>query len=253
MAVTETEVRPVCGLKPPERNHYFYGKLLDTYHFQLETAYFNTKRWMLNRLVSGYGVVCGLDVEYVEEEDAVAVTPGVAIDKHGREIVIEKQTPPVPIPVELAEAAEGEEGAYLHVLLCYHECPVEPTPVLAGECSTQHSCEPGVIRERYEITFGPGCLPVPEPTMYIPDVIRGEQHGYHLDYATLVRWISRDCPPCAEDSCIPLANLYLQSGGTRPCRPEVDITVRPIVYSNDLLFQLLLSLMREPGDYRTGK
>ena len=49
-------------LRTPARNHYFYGKLLDVFHFQMEQTYFNRKRWLLNRLGLGSGVLCGLEV-----------------------------------------------------------------------------------------------------------------------------------------------------------------------------------------------
>jgi hypothetical protein len=33
---------------------------------------------------------------------------------------------------------------------------------------------------------------------------------------------------------------------------DIDITVRPIVYTNDLLFELILALMNEGQDYPRG-
>ena len=49
-------------LASPRRNHFFYGKLLDELHLRMEQDYFNGKRWMLNRLGLGHGVLCGLEV-----------------------------------------------------------------------------------------------------------------------------------------------------------------------------------------------
>jgi hypothetical protein len=41
--------------------------------------------------------------------------------------------------------------------------------------------------------------------------------------------------PC--DPCLPLANVRLaKADGSSPA--DVDITIRPIVYTNDLLFEL---------------
>ena len=51
---------PIEGLRSlstPARNNYFYGKLLDVRHFTLEQSYFNAKRWLMNRLTLGSGVV----------------------------------------------------------------------------------------------------------------------------------------------------------------------------------------------------
>ena len=46
------------------------------------------------------------------------------------------------------------------------------------------------------------------------------------------------------DGCIPLANVRLPRGNR--CESEdIDISVRPIVYTNDLLFELIVGVMNE--------
>ena len=62
MHAVEQEIMEQTDIKTPVRNRYFYGKLLDVYHFELETNYMNYKRWLMNRHVISYGVVCGMDV-----------------------------------------------------------------------------------------------------------------------------------------------------------------------------------------------
>src|SRR4051812_17359731 len=89
-------IEPVAGhcahSQPPDptiRNHFYHGKLMDAYHFELETDYLNAKRWLNNRLIAGSGVVCGLDVRPApNDEEAVIVTSGMAIDRYGREILV---------------------------------------------------------------------------------------------------------------------------------------------------------------------
>ena len=133
-------------------------------------------------------------------------------------------------------------------MLCYHECLVEPTPVLAGDCRDEAPCQPGTIRERYRLEFRPGCLPQRKPQLALPDVI--ERDG-RVDYQALVKAISEPCP-CPPDPCIPLANLHLEFDGPK-CVQDVDISIRPIVYTNDLLFQLILSTVVEAPSYRGDK
>ena len=71
------------------RNHFFYGKLMDVDQFEKEQSYGMAKRALMNRIVLGRGVVCGLNVvKDPELEDRILVLPGVAIDDCGREIVI---------------------------------------------------------------------------------------------------------------------------------------------------------------------
>src|SRR6476620_8900546 len=92
------DMKTRSGLETFVRNRYFYGKMLDVLHFEMEQDYSNSKRWLLNRLVTGYGVVCGLDVQPAPEGRAVVVTSGVAIDRAGREIVVPRTSPPIDIP-----------------------------------------------------------------------------------------------------------------------------------------------------------
>jgi len=257
------------ALRTPVRNLYFHGKLLDEYHFQLETEYLNGKRHLLNRLVSGYGVVCGLDVQCRPDGRHVVVTPGVAIDKWGREIVVPEETRPIEIPEHLLPRRGGgygpqpyrgpqdppqkqgyppreekEEEPVVRILLCYHECESDPTPVMGGDCGTVDECAPGAIRERYRIVFKEGPAPPIDLHCRIPDVFRGDR----LDYEALVKHVSEGCPDPAADPCIPLANLRLGSEG-HDCDPDrIDITVRPIVYTNDLLLEIILSMLAEERD-----
>ena len=52
----------VCEIPYFERNNFFYGKMMTVRDFFAEQFYFNEKRWLINRMVLGWGVVCGLDV-----------------------------------------------------------------------------------------------------------------------------------------------------------------------------------------------
>ncbi len=287
MAATDTlptqKTPQKTSLKTPVRNRFFYGKLMSDYHFQLETRYFNDHRHLHNRLVSGYGVVCGLDVQPGPDGKGIVVCPGYAIDKWGREIVVPEQTAPIPIPPGLlpppgrpndSQAAPGgtpipvapavPAGGYgqhsgpdpkdrmIRVMLCCHECESDPTPVMAGECGTVEECAPGAIRERYRILFKEGPAPPVHLECRIPDLL----YNGRLDYAAVVKWVSESCPETAADPCIPLANIRLPDG--QPAYPgsadRIDITIRPVVYTNDLLFEILLSqLIEERGDDRREK
>ena len=252
MSATFSSTNGACDLQAPKRNHYFHGKLLDVYHFELETAYLNFKRRMLNRLVTGYGVVCGLNVKaHLHCEDAITVCPGFAIDRAGNEIFVPEEVGPIRIEPYMLSAAiddddEARHQANVHVVLCYHECLADPMPVQAGDCCSQDPCQPGVIREQYRIELRPGCVP-PGPGLLIEDVIKECPPDYESLHAALVRIVSDHCECCPEDACIPLANMHVHmDDDRRRCRcRHIDIAVRPIVYNNDLLFQLLLSMMYE--------
>src|SRR5688572_33500882 len=78
----------LARLTTPSRNRYYYGKMLDSYHLELEQRYGNSKRWLINRLSLGQGVLCGLEVTASASGHEVSVSPGVAIDGYGREIIV---------------------------------------------------------------------------------------------------------------------------------------------------------------------
>jgi hypothetical protein len=259
MAVTDTLPTSRKLLKSPERPNYFLGKLLQVYDFELETGYMNDKRHLLNRLVSGYGVICGLDVRPGPDERHIVVTAGVAIDKWGREIIVPEDTKPIEIPAHLIPKDGGPQNGYqqddykknneddegvVRMMLCYHECEADPTPVLGGDCGTVQECAPGTIRERYRITFKEGAAPPRHMECRVPDLFRGDR----IDYEALVKFVSEGCPQLPADPCITLANLRLGGDG-HACDPDrIDIAIRPIVYTNDLLFEIILSLLAEGRD-----
>ena len=46
----------VCATAQFERNNYFYGKQFTVRDLQQEQSYFNDKRYLINRMVLGWGV-----------------------------------------------------------------------------------------------------------------------------------------------------------------------------------------------------
>lgn len=72
---------------PFERNCYYYGKLLTAKDFQSEQDYLNNKRRILNKILNGVGVLCGLHT-YIADDNTIIVESGVALDALGREIVV---------------------------------------------------------------------------------------------------------------------------------------------------------------------
>jgi hypothetical protein len=249
-----------AGLKQFERNRYFFGKMLDEFHFRLETDYHNGKRWLINRAVLGYGVVCGLDVVPAKDQhDSIIVTPGFAIDTWGREIIVPEATPSIQIPPDVIAKARGRgekpdqtqsypqrqemqdqegEDVCVQVMICYHECETDPAPVLAGDCHSAEVCAPGAIREGYRIKFTDRCERPDNDQCQIPHIVSEGR----IDYDALVKWVTRDhgCLWAPNDPCIRLAHIHLSDGG-HECDPDrIDVTIRPIVYTNDLLFDILL-------------
>ncbi|HJU56022.1 MAG TPA: hypothetical protein VJ715_15660 [Pyrinomonadaceae bacterium] len=251
------------GIHTFVRNRYFYGKLLDVFHFELEQDYLNGKRWLLNRLVTGYGVLCGLDVQPAQKGRAVVVTPGVALDRGGREIIVPRTSDPIDVPPrppqqqqQRAESGKYPAGHcepedYVHLCVSFQQCEGDPAPVLVDDCGQATSCSASSIQERYKFVIRECKAPDIDLNNGVPDFLLNGR----LNYYALVERVTRACPELPSDLCVPLANIRLPEADDDPLQTsDIDISPRPIVYSNDLLFDMIIALAGEaPARHRGGK
>ena len=119
---------------PFKKNRYFYGKRLNVSDFKTEQSYMDAKRHMLNRNVTGAGVVYGLNVSAEEGSQTLCVSSGLALDGFGREIVV-----PPGMRAKLSDipgAHHGQATASGNYLLCiqYDELTGEPAAkTISGE------------------------------------------------------------------------------------------------------------------------
>jgi hypothetical protein len=242
--------RPMNGdglLTAPERNHYFYGKLLSVAELEMESRYVNQKRWLLNRLALGSGVVCGLGV-VGDPQDAqrLRVETGLAIDGRGREIVV-----PEPVSVDPRRLTDGDglptgetiQSGDVVVCLAYAEACTDLVPVLVPDCDDGGDCAPNVIREGFRVVVRRADGPAPEaPACTLGALPLPPGAALHALLA------DRVSGPCAEPpavACVPLARVALGSAGTTPA---IDARAgRRLVYGNALLHQLVLCLAERVG------
>jgi hypothetical protein len=121
-----------------KRNHYFHGKVLTAKDFADEQHYLREKQRLRNLNLLGSGVVSGLQVS--ANGQAITVTPGMALDGHGREIMLT-----VPATLKLPK-----ERSPRWVVVKYAERPADPVPVLGVGDETM---EPSRIEEGVEISY----------------------------------------------------------------------------------------------------
>lgn len=69
------------------RNRYFSGKLLTVADYVLEQRYHIERRWLINRMLHGWGIVSGLAVG-PRAEGGWRISAGMALDRQGRELVV---------------------------------------------------------------------------------------------------------------------------------------------------------------------
>jgi hypothetical protein len=155
-----------------ERNRYFTGKFMAARDFAADTEYLLSRHRLHNRLLHGWGIVCGLDVRpHPRPECArewVVVRAGLAIDCHGRELLLTSDTafrlplPPGPDSEPLDEDCAPRPDPFL---LCarFHQEKIEPVPALyaEGSCDPHHT-EFNRYREGVRLVVAdvtPGCWP----------------------------------------------------------------------------------------------
>jgi hypothetical protein len=147
-----------------ERNRWFAGKFMAPRDFAADPDYLLSRHRLHNRMLHGWGIVCGLDVEHDPRPECarrwVVVTPGLGLDCHGRELVLEHE-----LRFELPLDEEHTEPFLLG--LRYTETAIEQVPVLDPE----HGCagsraEANRVREGVELTVIPvtrDCWPTHHP------------------------------------------------------------------------------------------
>lgn len=128
-----------------ERPRYFAGKLVTAEDFELDQRYHIEKRCLLNRMLQGAGIVSGLEV-VTGKQGTVTVAPGLALDPHGREILVS----------ETQQLAIPEWSEPISVCLLY----------------TEVATDRGTICETYELLATPA--PVPEQAVVLGVVDRGQ-------------------------------------------------------------------------------
>ncbi len=133
---------------PIERNRYFYGKLLTVRDFEAEQNYMDIKHRLINRVVHGAGVVCGLGVS-AGDDTTLLIGSGMALDYLGREIMLET---PLVRKLEMIEGQEklkGSSDAYL--CLEYDETDIEPVNAVGSD--TLKSSQFNMTREGLRLYF----------------------------------------------------------------------------------------------------
>ncbi|RZN44153.1 MAG: hypothetical protein EFT35_00425 [Methanophagales archaeon ANME-1-THS] len=209
-----------------ERNKYFYGKLMTVRDFETEQRYFNEKRHLLNRLIHGVGIVCGLEVTAPKIEGGILklkLSPGLALDCCGHEIIVGDEFHEKELDVR-GRVSEGLNYVYLK----YKECEKESVPVLANASSCEEACCYNRVEEIFELV-----LDEPSVTGAGESTLKSalEYYEEHL----------RVCPGCdCEDAKVLLAVID-KSGEALTINGAKTNDYRALVYNNPMLYELLSS------------
>lgn len=236
-------------LIPPERNHFFYGKLMDAGEFQKDQSYFNHKRSLINRFVLGSGVVCGLNVaEDGEAPGMIRIESGLALDASGKEIVV---AAPVTIDPRRHTNDRGEpegtpiETGEVEIRLTYAESKADHVPVLVADCDTPGDTAPSTIREglRILVRQPPAGVPSP-PTCAFPELQSPPANKplHQFLHELLCERTQGGAGESPQDASVAIARVTLQASAIA----KIDLAAgRQLVYNNTLLYELILCLAEQ--------
>ncbi|MCP5103255.1 MAG: hypothetical protein GY950_07750 [bacterium] len=239
----------ICKKPYFERNNYFFGKLMTTCDFFAEQRYFNDKRWLVNKMTIGAGVVCGLQVETVEGTGKkITVNPGMAIDHCGREIVVcEPQTvelppwePPPdpqqqqqqgPRPTQGGKGQETQHCGRFFVFIRFHECKTDEIPI-QPVCDEAETCEFNRIRDSFKIEIVTRWEPDPVPWSFCPHSHEDREKSMHQ---YLCDRLLEGCPHPPGPPWVLLAEVNAENSG----QLHIDNYKRQLVYPNPMLYDLI--------------
>lgn len=233
----------VCSTPVFERNLYYYGKLMTARDFQAEQDYFNEKRWLINRMILGHGVVCGFDVWFKPESQCtLVIAPGLAIDCCGHEILV---CEPLEIDVKPKldecpkEPQTGKPAECLLICLEYEAQKTEPMNLPAIACDNEGKTEYNRLRDGFRISVKleseikrQALAEKAEPLTYDK---KGWLHGYLCQYL-------KECRECDGTGCLILARLVPDQEPRVPENPPFKLYTcrdRKLVYNNQLLYELI--------------
>ena len=132
---------------PLERPNWFEGRLLTSGDLDRQQSYVRERMRRRNRLLHGWGVVTGLDVE-ARDGVSLSIAPGFALDAAGNEIIV-----PSEIVLDAKQAGLQQAGKMHWLAIRWDECPTGSTPApWPGEpdlaAAWQEDCELKVLDEQ---------------------------------------------------------------------------------------------------------
>lgn len=156
-----------------------------------QVSYVREKLKRHNRMLHGYGIVCGLTFDSARK----VIQRGYALSPCGNEIMVPEDVPFDPQLVARApdtggcpppEEVDIPDERFL--VVCYRECPTRPVRVHAAGCGCHDdACEYARTREWYEL-----CLLDKRPHSH-PVPVEGEGEGENTPVG---------CPPAPKDDCV---------------------------------------------------
>ena len=214
-----------CGTtdtKALERTRFFPRQLVGPDDLTQDQIYFREKLRRHNRMLHGWGVVCGACVGAGKTSCEVIVQPGYILGPYGDEIVISTA-----VTLDICKLGAGEkvgccgddmdpwcsdatqdcEAGTVYLAVRYTECQSRPVRAVTGSCGCgcdDSACEYSRVRDSYAFkvlhdlpSTYPTPFVVPPPTT-LWDVCGPNNNG-------------RQCPPCPDSPWVILGDITIDN------------------------------------------
>jgi hypothetical protein len=241
-----------------ERVRYYPRQLVTASVLTTDQDYLRRKARQRNRLLHGWGVVCGLEVKANPSDQQplrVTVCPGYALDALGEEILVPEPvafdlatgsntssdpcTGATPCPPAATASANGE-GRFVYLAARYKECYSRPERVPPAACGCDETaCEYARIREGFEL----------KPLSALPESHRRAAAADAAWCEQIKGWAkSKDpgpppvppCPECASDAWVVLARIRIpQKAGAAVEAGDIAYEGRRVCYGVSALQTLV--------------
>jgi len=252
-----------CELHLFEKMNYFYGKLMTVRDFQAEQAYFDGKRWLINRLMYGPGIVYGFRLQ--DEKDgtirnlihlkkgtdgnlsATIADGGVALDCCGREIVVPDKTERT-VKSEAGVAVSFDKDTY-YLYLKYRPCKTEMVNAASSQSSCDEVCCPNRIQENFEIIGS--TEPLTSSHAYFIPADCPEEPTKEKFEAVVSKFLE-DCPPCDPDSPLVFIACITTDNDDGAIDEDESAQYRTLIFPNLMLEQLVSCHLTEANPHGLG-
>ena len=159
--MTNDRDREHSWLSQFEKNRFFQGKLMTPRDMEVDQEYHADRLHTLTRAVVGQGIVSGLGVESVTETDSgleVTIDSGLALDGHGRPVVVEQLT---------TKTLPAPEGDVLSLYVRFSEVAMETVPVPDTDGADGNDAVANRAVEVFDLTYKES---LPDESVTLPDI-----------------------------------------------------------------------------------
>ncbi len=161
--------------KQLDRLNYYNGKRLLASDLKLEQEYhIRVRRW-LNKSLYAAGIATGLEVRAVPGAPAVVVSPGLALDSDGREIILLDEVQLDVLGSASASPWGGAPGDGSYLVIQYDE------EVIADESDGCCAPSSGKSTNGTQVAWGGPALVRAEPVLRWTDVLPTDGNGQIQD------------------------------------------------------------------------